>query len=227
MSDIHARRTWPTLPDPEAGKYLAAMSGAFLASVFDYYGHLVLVRHLGRSQIDKIWEYDFNPLTTSPVQEAQDLMVRLRAHPWAKHVFTAVQYQASPFGVSAPDVAALGAPPVCRVVSTLLTHPGGVALDDPGLRWDYGDGTLPPTVRVNEVDWVEGAVNPPFGAATYPPRWVVSGMTINDTPPASVTRPRLLNVGSGVGLLRWRLVTTNARILRAVAWIAPEVVTST
>lgn len=228
MTDIYPRRVWPTLPAEEAGQYLAPAHGAFLASCFDYFDHLALVRHLGRPQVDKIWEYDYDPLGTSPVGLAQDLQVRLQAHPWAQHVWCAVQYQASPYGVSAPDLAALGAPPVMRIESTLLVHATGVALDSPGMRWDYGDGTLPPTVRVNGVDWVEGAINPGLAGAEYPARWVVSGVAVNDSPPAAVTRPRPLNVGSGApGLVRWRIVTTNARVLRAVAWVMQEQVVST
>lgn len=227
MADIYPRRTWPTLVEEEATQYLAPMSGAMLASVFDYYTHLALIRHLGRPQIDKVFEYDFDPITTSPVNSTQDLQVRLQAPPYAAHVFVAVQYQASPYAISAPDLAALGAPPVCRIVNTLLKHAGAVLIDSPGMRWDYGDGTLPPTVRVNGIDWQEGVVNPGVGGDVYPPRWAISGMEINDAPPATVTRPRPLNVGTAAPtLLRWRLVATNARVLRAVAWILPEKVVS-
>lgn len=80
-------------------------------------------------------------------------------------MFVAVQYQASPYAISVPDLAALGAHPVCRIVNTLLKHAGAVLVDSPGMRWDYGDGTLPPTVRVNGIDWQEGVVNP---------RWAVT-----------------------------------------------------
>lgn len=223
MPDIYPRRVWPVLPDEAAGQYLAPASGAFLAAVYDYECHLALIRHLGRPQVDKVWDYAADPLTSSPVTLAQDVMLRLRAHPLAAHVFVGVQYQASPFGVSAPDLVALGSPPVLRIVATLLDHATAAAIDSPGMRWDYQDGTLTPTVRVGEVDWVEGVVNPPFGSTTYPPRWVVSGVAANDAPGVAVTRPRPLNIGSAAPtLLRIRLQTTNVRILRACAWIMPE-----
>lgn len=227
MADIHPRRTWPTLPEAEAGQYLAPASGAFLASVFDYAVHLACIRHLGRPQVDKVIDFDFDPLTTTPVQTAQDLWVRLMAPPHAAHVVVGVQYQASPYALSAPDLVALGAPPVLRIENTLLVHATGVAVDTPGMRWDYGDGTLQPTVRVGEMDWVEALVNP-AGTTTYPPKWAFSGVAFNDSPPVTITRPRPLNVGSAASsLLRWRIVTTNARVLRAVAWIMPEQVVTT
>jgi hypothetical protein len=227
MPDIFPRRTWPTLAGAEAGKYLASAHGAFLASAFDYFDHLALIRHLGRPEVDKTWNYDYDPLTTSPVGSNQDLQVRLLCPPFAAHIFVAVQYHASPFAVSAPDLVALGGPPVMRIVSTLETYPGGVAIDSPGMRWDYQDRTLPPTVRVNGADWVEGAVNPNLANATYPPRWVLSGVDANDAPPAAVTRPRPLNVGSGAGAIcRIRFVATNARLSRAKIWVLPEAVVS-
>lgn len=225
MPSIFTRRTWPTLPGAESGKYLASAHGAFLASVFDYFDHLALVRHLGRPEVDKTWNYDFDPLVTSPVGFNQNLQVRLRCPPFAAHIFVAVQYHASPFGVSAPDLVALGGPPVMRIVATLETYPGGIGLDSPGMRFDYQDRTLPPTVRVNGADWVEGAVNPNLANATYPPRWVHSGVDANDAPGASVTRPRPLNVGSGAGAIcRIRLVSTNALVERVKAWVIPETV---
>lgn len=225
MADIYPRRVWPALAGAEAGYYLAPAHGAFLASLFDYYVHLACIRHLGRPEVDKVWDFDFDPLVTTPVGVAQDIRARIYAPPHAVHLVVGVQYQASPYGTSAPDLVALGAPPVMRITTTLLVNATGVALDSPGMRWDYGDGTLPPTVRVADQDWIEGAIN--AGTATYPPRWVFSGVAFNDSPGAGVTRPRPLNVGSGApALVRLRLQTTNARVLRVKAWWLPEQVVS-
>lgn len=222
MADVHPRRVWPTLPAASSGRYLAAAHGAFLAAVFDYYVYLSCIRAMGRPQVEKSWNFAFDPITTSPVLTQQDVQARLLAPPHAAHVVVGVQYQASPYGISAPDLAGLGSPPVMRIEASLLTYPGGLALDVPGMRWDYGDGTLPATVRVAEVDWVEAVVNP--GATVrYPPRWVFSGVDVNLTPPVTTTRPRPLNVGSGTNaLVKVRFQTNNARLLRTVLWIRPQ-----
>lgn len=188
MADIYPRRTWPTLVEEEATQYLAPMSGAMLASIFDYYNHLALIRHLGRPQIDKVWEYDYDPITTSPVNSTQDLQVRLQA-PLRRARVRGGAVPGQPLRDQCARSGGAGRAPVCRIVNTLLKHAGAVLVDSPGMRWDYGDGTLPPTVRVNGIDWQEGVVNPAVGGDVYPPRWAVSGMEINDAPPATVSRP--------------------------------------